>query len=314
MTARRPLPGLTVVRGLARLLLGAERRHLGRLASPIAQYHLQPLLPKGARVVFWTGETQDRIDRFIDHDALVFDCMDPAFADADDHRRRQRRVLHDADHVVASADLLYEECRRDHANVTLLKNAAATDEDPPEPFGEAVPAWWPSGGRPICAYLGSIDWRFDFDLVTAVVAANPALDFVIAGNLPELFAPAAADLQSVPNVAMPGRISLAHGRFLVNEASACLIPFRVEAHNDAVNPVKPYMYALAGKPIIGTPIRELRQLGDLVMLAGDVPSFSAALAKAQTQNGVSVGRLQQFGRDNTWRHRAELAMEVIRTL
>jgi hypothetical protein len=83
--------------------------------------------------------------------------------------------------------------------------------------------------------------------------------------------------------------------------------------NDAVNPVKMYAYALLGKPIVSTCVRELAARPDIAHAAATPADFAAAIttAAASARNPVFVSHLQSFALENTWRHRARLAWQTL---
>jgi|GEM_PF-1185748 len=311
VTVRRPEPGVTVVAGFVSLLAALERRSLGWLARFAGRCFSTIFRKHDEAFVFWNAENSACPFRFIPHERLVFDCIDPSFSDDPVEiaafRERESAVLRAADMVFASASSLVERCREENPNVHLLNNACE-----PEEYAEELvetsprPPWWPAAGRPVAGYLGTLDARFDFELVTAVAKRSPEIDFILAGNVIPECEVLAGRLRALPNVICPGRISVEHGRHLIANCAVGLIPFRAGAMNDAVNPVKLYAYALLGKPIVGTPIRELLERPEAALIGHAPEQFANYLARVVDGSGLAPepGTLRAFARTNTWNDRA----------
>jgi len=313
-----PQGNVTVVRGLVPFCQRLDRRGLTFLARKYANWRLRRFRRQYRRIIFWASENWLRPYRFIDHDALIFDCIDPCFSEEPDRVRRfqerDRAVLAEADLAFATADTLAEFCRRNHANVVLLNNAADSDDYRPELLEAAPrPAWWPENNKPVAAYLGNLDWRVDFAAVTRACREHPEIQFVMAGNPLHDLDEALTKLKEIPNVICPGRISLADGRYLLRHCAIGMIPFTTGRMNDAINPVKMYIYALLGKPIAGTKVHELTERPHIVFTAHDFSrAVEAALDAARRPD--TAAHLQTFAAANTWGARAETAWAEIQKM
>src|SRR5450432_1038814 len=316
-----PSPNVTVVRGLISIFLAMSHRGLHRAIPLYSKWTLRKLTGRFDKILFWNAENWARPYRYISHDILIYDCIDPAFTvnqdEVREYDRRELEVLGAASRVFASATSLYEKCRQHHPQVTLLNNACA-----PEDYDEKLiaaspkPAWWPETNKPIAAYLGSLDWRFDFYFVEKACADNPDVYFILAGNTLPQFTTRVMELCKLRNVTCPGKISVSDGRYLLKECAIGLIPFAKGEMNDAVNPVKMYAYALMGKPIVATATRETTGRSGIVMSAESPKEFSAAIREAIScaQKSDTASRLKKFALENTWELRAAQAWEVICTL
>ena len=70
---------VTVIRGLARLAIGLDARRLGWLMKFYAPWALRHIRRRYSKILLWSAENCLRVDRFVPHDYLVFDSIDPAF-------------------------------------------------------------------------------------------------------------------------------------------------------------------------------------------------------------------------------------------
>jgi hypothetical protein len=86
--------------------------------------------------------------------------------------------------------------------------------------------------------------------------------------------------------------------------------------NDAINPVKMYAYALLGKPMAGSNVRELASRMQIVAVAKSPHDYGRAVTQAmeQSRDETMTANLRKFALDNTWEHRAAQAWEAIQAL
>jgi hypothetical protein len=89
-----------------------------------------------------------------------------------------------------------------------------------------------------------------------------------------------------------------------------LIPFTMGPINDAVNPVKLYAYALHGKPVVGSAIRELQSRPDVARTGRTPEEFAQQVGRAVAASDDERLRrsLIAFALENTWDHRARQAL------
>lgn len=312
---------VTVVKGLISMMIALRRRKMEKASTLLGHWHLRWVRKKHKRVIFWAMENWLRPYRFIPHDVLVYDSIDPVFDRrpevVKEFERREIEVLRAAHKAFASADSLVDFCKRHHSNVTLLNNACAPIEYEPKLIAAAPkPGWWPESQKPVAAYLGSIDERFDFDCAMKASRDNPQVQFVFAGSVIPALSTRVTEMQSLPNVLCPGRISVGDGRYLLSRCTIGLIPFILGEMNDAINPVKMYAYALLGKPIAGTATREMAGRPDVVVTGSTPEEFSVAVREALKRAGdpETETYLKSYALRNTWQHRAAQAWQEIRDL
>ncbi len=111
-------------------------------------------------------------------------------------------------------------------------------------------------------FAGAFGEWVDFELVLSAAASCGWARFVLIGNGPQWkrVNELAAGLN---NVELTG--ALAHEEVFrrLAHADICLVPFTVNDLTDRVCPVKLFEYWAAGRPVIGTPCRELQRLAEI---------------------------------------------------
>jgi glycosyltransferase involved in cell wall biosynthesis len=173
----------------------------------------------------------------------------------------------------------------------------------------APPASQSPDHRRVAAYAGSIDFRFDSELVASAAERLPDWRFVIAGPVDRR---AKGRLDELPNVHLAGRLPAEDIPSLLAGAGVCLMPYREHAFNDAVFPVKLVEYLAAGKPIVSTPIDAIREFGDLVTVATDPSSFASAIvAAAQSDSEEARARRIERARSFSWESRMDQLQDAV---
>ncbi len=160
---------------------------------------------------------------------------------------------------------------------------------------------------PIIGYAGNLSSRLDIDLLERVVDDNPQWNFVFVGS-------AHGDrtilrLNNRPNVRFLGARPIEEVRRLVEHFDVGLIPHVDDEMTRSMNPLKAYVYAAAGVPIVATPVSNLSELASLVSIAEGAGPFADAIAVALVGGRRVVDReaLDPY----TWQNRTNTVLGLI---
>ena len=216
------------------------------------------------------------------------------------------------DLLTASSNVLADKQKQLGDKVLLVPNAADfehfTSAEPSSALSE-IP-------RPIVGYIGVLaDW-FDFELLAEVARARPNVSFVLIGGhgleQEPAFAPAAV-LRQLPNVHLLGHKDYASLPAYLATFDTAMIPRKVSPLTDAMDPVKVYDYFSQGKPVVATPMAELRRFGEAIYLAEGPNDFALQLDRALSEEDPALReRRVNLASSNTWAHRYEALDQGIR--
>jgi glycosyltransferase involved in cell wall biosynthesis len=171
-----------------------------------------------------------------------------------------------------------------------------------------------SGERVVLAVVGGINAKVDLRLLAEVATRRPDWRIELVGPLSYgLDAGELARLRALPNVHFAGAVPPEQVPAVMAGCNVGLIPYKLNEQTRHVNPLKVYEYLAAGRPVVGTPLPELRQFEPLVRVAGDVDGFVGAVeaALAEGDDPQAVAARLAAAAANTWDVRVERMVGLI---
>ncbi len=224
-------------------------------------------------------------------------------------------MLSVADLVVVTAPALLEDKQRYHNNVYLVKNAvnytqfAAAVQNAQEP-----PADMAAISPPIIGYVGAIEDKLDYGLLSAVARARPDWSFVMVGPLPTRPTSAAWQFRHnhPPNVHLLGRREVTEVPHYIQACQVCVLPYRQDDFTKGIDSLKLYEYLACEKPIVATDIPATREYSHVVHIAKDVPGFVQKIETALIPPGSEQRALMRsIALQNTWDQRVDQISSLI---
>jgi glycosyltransferase involved in cell wall biosynthesis len=209
--------------------------------------------------------------------------------------------------VFASSRRLVEYCREEKPDtelvsigVSLGKFEAAWRTPPPMPEDLArLPP-------PRIGLVGGLRACVDQPLLVAVAHRLPHASFVLVG--PEQVP--LDSLKALANVHLLG--PRPHDRVpdYVSHLDACMIPYVVDEFTDHISPAKLNEYLALGRPVIATPLQEIRQYvadhGEVVSVASGPEAFAAALERSlRDDSPAQRARRRAVAESNSWEVKVE---------
>ena len=241
---------------------------------------------------------------------LVYDCMD-LFAGFPETTQQQlaqeEQLLQHCRLAVASSATLYQ--RLPPQRRALVRNGCDLDH-----FGSPASCRsfqrWPLAEQrrrytAVVGYYGAIASWFAIELLAEVARLLPDHLFVLGGSSEGCDLSAAADLE---NVVFLGELPYSELPAFLACCAVAIIPFRLDPLIQATNPVKLYEYLAAGKPVVATPLPELKRLKltpACCRLAQDAGAFAAAIQAMVRADGPDLqAERRRYASRHSWQQRA----------
>lgn len=235
---------------------------------------------------------------------VVYDCMDdwsnfPGMAEKRELRAWEEELVDSADVMVASSATIEQRWHDRRPDLLVARNAADFelfhDADGEDPL--------PDVEGPVAGFFGAIAEWFDDALLAQVAKARPEVTFILVGGVHRT---SIDELAALPNVRLEGQRPYEAMPLYLRRFDACLVPFEVSPVTDGMDVVKFYEYISQGKPVVATPIREIRMYEPYLYLAADAESFVSQLDRALAEDDPALReRRIALARGNTWGERLD---------
>jgi glycosyltransferase involved in cell wall biosynthesis len=279
--------------GLAEILCAVRRQAEGRRIILVAQH--PTLLPtlRGLPIDLSVYEVRD------DYAALALTPNTRRAA-----LRGHRRMLRSSDVVMAISDRLVEDIQPVRPDVQATFVGVEREFFLPSDPSRVSPLL-SRIARPRIGTLGNLNDRTDWELLEFLALARPAWNLVVIGPLympgPATFE-GTARLKRLPNVHFLPAVDRADIPATIAELDVCLIPYRMSAAVERINPLKLYQYLAAGKPVVSSAIPAVKPFSDVVGWTTTREEFLHATDRALQEAADPGRRAQRQGvaRRFTW--------------
>jgi len=232
---------------------------------------------------------------------IHYDCMDDwdGFPNIGEQLlSEEKKLIAQADLVTVSAALLYQKWCAHNQRCVLVRNAVDFAFFRQHCFTNDVLSGL---AGPVIGYYGALAEWLDYPLLAALADRRPEWNFILVGDI---FVDDLAGLEHKPNVQLLGHKPYSYMPLYLDHFDACLIPFSLSNVTHAVDPVKFYEYISAGKPVISTPLAEMRIYKDLLYFATGVDEFIEQIERALVERDPALyKRRVEFARANDWKDR-----------
>jgi glycosyltransferase involved in cell wall biosynthesis len=243
----------------------------------------------------------------------IFDAIDNLLVHPQ-LKKFHAKVRQSYDWVAAHADLIVvasekqKEMFPTNENIFVLPNAIDAALLSPEP--RACPPDLGALRAPRVGYVGVMQERIDIDLITRVAELLPDHRFVFIG--PELTPSYFDALRQKPNVHFLGVKHYGEIPAYLRHCDVSIMPHRVDAFTNSMNPLKIYEYLAAGKPIVSTPVAGTELFGEHVYVAKDAQAFAASIRKAIAENNSTLEESRRRAASaHTWERRVDDLLDKI---
>ncbi len=259
-----------------------------RLYRVCREEFLLPVLRNEPVLVYCTWLLQKPFADALPHAAIWYDVAEPLECTAKYDARMRRDhdgLARDAAIVSYATDRLAATCNgRDDAvavpNAVYPRDFSGPRGEMPEDL-----ASWHRRGVPLIGFTGVMNGLFDHKLVEQVAQQHPEWDMVLIGPA-EPGVP--VDRLSKTNLRWLGAKPSDELPDYLAHVDVAILPLRLSDLAQALSPVSMYEYLAAGRPVVSTPIDEVKPLErDYIHLAQGAEAFARSIAQC-LRDGVKA--------------------------
>ena len=211
----------------------------------------------------------------------IYHCVDNIAASkyytAKHGRALEKRMIQDYDLTLTTSQRLCEYARQISKDSYYLPNAA--DFKLFQQAREATiarPSEIEKVDKKIIGYIGHVDHRMDYVLLTDIATQLPEVVLLLVGPTGSDFE--RSQLEKLPNVIRTGSKRLAELPAYVRFMDCGIIPFLCNQLTESIYPLKLNEYLAAGKPVVTTNFSpDLKEFEDVIKIASTKKEFVASL-------------------------------------
>ena len=161
--------------------------------------------------------------------------------------------------------------------------------------------------RPIIGYMGNLRDRIDWEIVRIITDNRPSWSVVLAGPVEEDRVPNWA--RERLNLFLPGPVPYEESRSWISSFDVALMPHLKSQMTESMNPLKLYNYLAAGVPVVTTPVANIDEVADLVLIRDTPEDFIKAIKSLLLSPRVKIPseRLDSF----SWERRVNAMLSEI---
>ena len=244
---------------------------------------------------------------------IVYDCHDllEGFSDySQDIQKAEIHLFNEADRVIFSSEVLLDHYAVN--NAALKKKSIVLRNAVDETLLSQSLTRPIQAERSVIGYIGAIEEWFDIEAIRLAALSLPDKQFLLYGKAEHSLA---LEILQLPNVAFMGEVEFTGLAAVLSKFDVGLIPFVVNDLTLSTNPIKIYEYFAFGMPVVSTALPEVERFDDLVYIANAPSAFAEQVSKAlREQDDTLALRRRQIASTETWRHRAQVLLELMRDL
>lgn len=221
-------------------------------------------------------------------------------------QRLEGKFAKNVDLVAVTSTALYESKSKINRNTILVKNGVDFNL-----FHQARHIEKQSSRHTI-GYVGSIDFRLDYDLLEYLAVSMPESDFVFVGRITD--PKGKSQMEVFPNVKFLGAQDPSLLPSLLAQFDVAIIPFVKNEFTRNIYPLKINEYLAAGVPVVATDFADLSDFSAYVSVVNSSEKFLGAILNSKLMKQTQIDQGVAFAKSNDWSNRAEQLETAISTL
>jgi teichuronic acid biosynthesis glycosyltransferase TuaH len=240
----------------------------------------------------------------------IYYCYDSI----DEHRNGPRGKIYETEYVknidgvIVTSDNLAYQLTPINPNVFVVKNGVDF-----KMFCEVVKGHIKSLNPKVVCYTGSIDQRFETEMVEYCITKAPDYEFIFVGPVRNKVA--AETLSKYNNVKIKPPVPPEEIPLIMFKSHVGIIPYTRTLANKNVYPLKINEYLSVGTPVVMTDFAQLNEFDELISVASNNEQFfNKIIYEIDSDTPEKQQFRLAFAAKNSWENRAELFSDAIQSM
>ena len=151
-------------------------------------------------------------------------------------------------------------------------------------------------------YIGSLDFRVDYDLLKTLIMAKPEYEFMFIGRIMDERNCERLSVHS--NVQFLGSKQPKELPMLLSQIDIAIIPFVKNEFTRNIYPLKINEYLAAGLPVVSTDFADMSDFQEIINIENNVDGFLKAIEESMNDFSLQLKRIE-MAKNNDWSSRTE---------
>ncbi len=240
----------------------------------------------------WRPAFAEALD-LADYDVSCYHIADEySFAtDEQPLSQTERHLIERVDQVFVHSPALLEKKGRINPHTAYVTNGVDYDAFAAD---VAEPADLAAISHPRIGYVGRLKSQLDWETLSAIATRRPDWSLVLVGPIGHMGDKAEAKdrVMALPNVHYLGNRSVREIPAYTRHMDVCLLCYALTDYTRYIFPLKLHEYLAAGRPVVGSDIRTLRDFPGVVRIAHDVDQWIAHIEAALSPGERSSSQVE----------------------
>lgn len=252
--------------------------------------------------LFLKGKLQEKLNIYYCYDSIDGKRNGPR------GKTYETEYMQDIDGVIVTSDNLAEQKRMLNPNIFTVKNGVDFSM-----FRSAIEGHTKTETPKIVCYTGSIDQRFETQMIEYCIKNAPQYEFIFVGPVRNK---AAADvIGKYPNVKIKPPVPPDEIPLIMFLSHVGIIPYTRTHLNKNVYPLKINEYLAVGTPIVMTDFADLPEFESLVSVASESEPFLKKIKfEIESDTPEKQAHRVEIASQNSWDSRTEDFANVLQEL
>lgn len=233
-------------------------------------------------------------------------------------KKMEKELIKNSDYFFVNSKTLMYLHKKDKEKVYLLPQGfSIQDFRNPKKTNVKFP-----NNKPLVGFVGSLDYRLDFDLLFQIIQNRQDCNFVFWGPINTDYEEMYYDISKKIKKMLSFR-NVIYGKSkkrseipnIIKQFDICIIPYDIKQKvNKYCYPMKFFEYIYLSKLVISTPIRELKYHKNFVKIASSVDGWEKNISFFLRNNKQSTVRenLQiNFCKENSWLSKIDKILNIL---
>lgn len=217
-----------------------------------------------------------------------------------------KEILERTDLAIANCSSVQKSLSSFHPNILLIPNGCDTSPPSIRPSNSEHFSRLENWPGKIIGFVGNLESKIDIPLIRRISEELPDCLITLVGSTHAN--PKVRELEAIDNILMPGPVPYAESSAWIKNFDVAIVPHLRTSMTDSMNPLKVYVYAAHGVPIVATNVANIDLNGLSIETTNSHSEFLKSLrailnSKDRPRSPLNAQPNNDYASANSWESR-----------